>query len=99
MFGQSRPRISGHADHPNIEAFQGGEDVQQFRGFTAVTGGDDHISVRHDPEVAVQRIDRTQDKRGRPGTGECRGDFFPDLTGFSHPDNDYLSPGLHGLKQ
>ena len=75
------------------------QSFEQLRRFTAVTCGDNRIPICHHPEIAVERIDRTQDKGRRPSTGQRCGNFFADLTGFSNPDNDDLSTGLYGCKQ
>ena len=64
MLGQRRPWISGQADHSNIEAFESWKQVQQLRGFTAVTDRNHRIPIGHNPEVA--KIGRAHQKRAMP---------------------------------
>ena len=67
-------------------------------GLAAVADGEDRIAVRHNPKIAVQRVDRTQHKCGRSGAGESCCDFFAYLPGFTHANDDYLSTRFNGFK-
>src|SRR5208337_1550959 len=82
-----------------MEPFQGRQNVKQFRGLAAVADGERDVSVRDNPKIAVQRVDGTEHKCRRTGTGKCCCYFFANLPGFSHAKHDYFPAGFHRFKQ
>jgi hypothetical protein len=88
---------AGEGDDFDGEAFEEGEEVEEFVGFAAVAEGDDGIAFADDSEVSVEGILGIEDDGGGAGGIEGGGDFMGDIVGFPDPDDDDFAPGVEGI--
>ncbi len=65
--GEVRTRIATNRDDLDLEPRDGRQYAQQFLRFAASAEGENHITVRDHPEIAMQRIKRIEHHRGRTG--------------------------------
>jgi len=80
----------GEGNDPDGETAEGGEQVEEFLGFTRVGKGEDQVAVADDAEIAVEGIDGIEDDGGGTGGAEGGGDLAADDPGFADADDDDL---------
>ena len=98
VLGELRRTIACHGDDGRTDTMDDGQDLHDLLHLAAVGNRQDYILVRHHAEVAVKRLRRVHEERGRARARKRRGDFAPDMSGFSHArDDDASRAAKHAL--
>ena len=87
-------RIAAEGDDSHLKTRQGRQDAQQFLRLPARAQRQNHVAIRHHPEIPMHRVQGIEHHRGRAGARERGRDFRPDVTRLPDPENHHLSPGL-----
>ncbi len=71
------------------EALQPGHEAQDLLGVAAVRDGEQHVALDDAAEVAVDRLGRMQEERGRAGRREGGRDLLGDDPALAHAGGDH----------
>ena len=80
--------VAAHADDGDVLLHQVGQETQELVGLPRVRDGEHHVGGRDDAEVAVESIERVDEKARRAGRREGGGDLGADVTALPHPGHD-----------
>jgi len=76
---QGRPVTAGDRDQRNGKALGMGQHVGQFRRLARVRQDQQHIPLSHHAQIAMARLGRVDEMRGRAGRGKGRRDLAADM--------------------
>ena len=97
VFGERGIRIATHRNNFHLKPRDRGQNAHQLFSFAARAQSQDHITVGHHPEVAVQGVQRIQHHRGRTGACQGGGDLASNVPGLTDAEHDHLTPRIHRI--
>ena len=88
-FRQGRLGISGETGHFHAETFRRKNHTQEFIAFPAVADRQHQVAFADHAQIAVHRLDRMHEDRGRTRARQRGRDLFADMPAFADPaDHD-----------
>src|SRR6185437_6524325 len=67
--------VAGNADHRNLQALHGGQQLQNLFRLAAGGEGQDHVAAHQHAQIAMQGLRRMEEERGGAGGAEGSGHF------------------------
>ena len=97
-FAKARIRLLRDGDDVDAEAFDGGDDGEQFVRFAAVAEGEQRVLRRDDAEIAVHGFDRMHENGA--GASRCKrgGHFLADVAAFADAGDDEFAAAGDGVE-
>src|SRR5205085_5692650 len=78
LTGEDRVRLAGDGDQRYAQPLELAHEAEQLVRRAALGQEDRYIVPAHDPQIAVERVDRVEERRGRAGRREGGGDLARD---------------------
>ena len=95
VFGESGVGVAADGNDLDLKPRDRRQNAHQLFGFTARAQCQDDVAVGHHAEVAMQRVERIQNHRGRSRAGQCRRDLASNMPGFTDANDDYFAARIH----
>ena len=89
LAGEHGVGVARQGDQAHAQALELAHEAEQLVRRPAPGQENGHIVPPDDPQVAVQRVDGVEERRGRAGRGEGRGDLACDEAGLADPRDDH----------
>ena len=97
-FTKARIRLLRDGDDVDAEAFDGGDDGEQFVRFAAVAEGEQRVLRRDDAEIAVHGFDRMHENGAGARRGERGRHFLADVAAFADAGDDEFAAARDGVE-
>ena len=91
VFCQQRRRVAAHADDGYLHVQHHRYESQQFVGLSRIGYCQHHVVLGHHSQVAVEHVERIDEKRRRTGTRQRGGYLCAYMSAFAHSGHYHLA--------